>query len=276
MTDSPRSSAEENDFATYKLTIRYDGQNYYGWQRHKNNPTIQGALEDAVTTCFGGRHKIEGSGRTDRGAHARGQVATVRLPKDLDAKDALTNLNKVLDTTIELTHLQKVSADFHARDSAVGKCYHYTIWNHAELPPGQEGTVWYIPEKLDVEAMQKACPYFTGTMDYASFAKVPNFQRTSTVRTVHSLDLRKEGDSLCFSIIADGFLYKMVRNIVRALVKVGEGRTRITDLPRIIQAKNRKAAPGTAPASGLSLESVFYDTKSLDAAIKTNQKPQDS
>ena len=131
--------------------------------------------------------------------------------------------------------------------------------------------VWYVPEKLNVKDMEKACSYFTGTKDFASFAKVPNYKRATSVRTVHSLTLTEEDSLLCFSIIADGFLYKMVRNIVRALVKVGEGRSNLDDIPRIIEAKNRKAAPGTAPASGLYLDTVFYDKKSMDDAIKTDQ-----
>jgi tRNA pseudouridine38-40 synthase len=271
MTDSQRSRAEKIVFANYRMDIRYNGQKYYGWQRHKNKPTIQGALENAVTECFGLRCNVEGSGRTDRGTHALGQVATIRLPENIQ-EDALVNLNNALDKTIEITRLQKVSADFHARESALGKCYRYKIWNHLNLPPKMEGKVWYIPEKLDVKSMQKACPFFVGMMDYASFAKVPNFKRAGTVRTVHALDLRQDESFLCFSIIADGFLYKMVRNIVRALVKVGEGKTQIEDLPHIIKAKNRKAAPGTAPASGLYLDSVFYDKNSMDAAIEKTQR----
>jgi len=275
MTDSPFSAAEEHGLANYRMDIRYDGQNYYGWQRHKDKPTIQGALENAVTACFGLRSKVEGSGRTDRGTHALGQVATIRLPEDLNEATAVVNLNNALGKTIEVTNLQKVPDDFHARASAIGKCYRYKIWNHVELPPEMEGKVWYIPEKLDVGAMQKACPSFVGKMDYASFAKVPNFKRASTIRIVYSLDLRQDDASLCFSIIADGFLYKMVRNIVRALVKVGEGRTSIEDLSRIIKAKDRKAAPGTAPASGLYLDAVFYDKNSLDDAIRKNREDND-
>lgn len=252
------------------MDIRYNGQDYYGWQRHKNKPTIQGAVENAVTRCFDLRCNVEGSGRTDRGTHARGQVATIRLPEDIHEANALIKLNNALDDTIKITGFQKVSADFHARESAMGKRYCYKIWNHPKLPPGMEGKVWYIPGKLNVEAMGDACPFFTGTMDYASFAKVPNYKRITTVRTVHALDLAQNQSLLCFSIIADGFLYKMVRNIVRALVKVGEGRTRIQEIPRIIEAKNRKAAPGTAPSSGLYLDEVFYDKKTMDAAIKKN------
>jgi tRNA pseudouridine38-40 synthase len=275
MTDAPLSAAAEDGFANYRMDIRYDGQPYYGWQRHKDKPTIQGSLENAVTECFGLRCNVEGSGRTDRGTHALGQVASIRLPKDIDEEAAVVNLNNALGKTIEVTNLQKVSADFHARDSAVGKCYRYKIWNHTDLPPEMEGKVWYIPAKLDVGAMQKACPFFVGKMDYASFAKVPNFKRTTTVRTIYSLDLRQDGSLLCFLFVADGFLYKMVRNIVRALVKVGEAKTLIDDLPRIIKAKNRQAAPGTAPASGLYLDAVFYDKSSLDAAVQKNREDKD-
>lgn len=272
MTDSQLSTPEEVTFANYRMDVRYDGQQYYGWQRHKDKPTIQGALENAVTDCFGLRCNVEGSGRTDRGTHALGQVATLCLPRDIDEKKALMTLNNALDKTIEITHFQKIADNFHARESALGKCYRYKIWNQLDLPPEMDGKVWYIPEKLDVGAMQKACPFFVGMMDYASFAKVPNYKRATTVRTVHALNLRQDDDVLNFSIIADGFLYKMVRNIIRALVKVGEGRTQIKEIPRIIKAKNRKAAPGTAPASGLYLDSVFYDKNSMDAAIKKNQE----
>ena len=267
MTDLQLSKVEEIPLANYRMDIRYDGKNYYGWQRHKDKPTIQGALEDAVKECFGLRSNVEGSGRTDRGTHATGQVATVRLPQDID-ENAIAKLNSALDNSIEITKLHIVEDDFHAQKSAVGKCYHYKIWNDVDMPTVLDGNVWYVPEKLDVDAMREACPLFVGTLDYASFSKVPNYKRASTVRTVYALDLTVDGPSLSFSIIADGFLYKMVRNIIRALVKVGERSIDVEDIPNIIEAKNRKAAPGTAPASGLCLDSVFYDENCMNAAIK--------
>lgn len=274
MTEPQSPPADETIFTNYRMDIRYDGQNYYGWQRHKDNPTIQGALETAVTRCFGLRHNVEGSGRTDRGTHAIGQVATLRLPADINETETLSALNNVLDNEIEITGLLRVSDDFHARESAIGKRYCYKIWNHADLPPKMEGKVWYVPEKLNTGAMRQACPFFKGRIDYASFAKVPNYKRATSVRTVHSLALSQDGPLLSFTIIADGFLYKMVRNIVRALVKVGEGRTQPKDIARIIEAKNRKAAPGTAPASGLYLDAVFYDKSCMDAAIAKNRKDE--
>lgn len=265
MTDKNNLGAKETGLANYRMDIRYDGQNYYGWQRHKDKPTIQGALENAITQCFGLRVNVEGSGRTDRGTHAVQQVATVRFPESI-APDAVKTLNHVLEA-IEILNLQKVPEHFHARESALGKRYCYHIWNHPQLPSEQDGRVWYVPEKLDAGVMRKACPLFVGKMDFASFAKVPNFKRATTVRTVFALDFVQDGPLLCFSIIADGFLYKMVRNIIRLLVKTGEGRVQISDIPQIIEAKDRKASPGTAPASGLYLYDVFYDQHALDAAI---------
>lgn len=268
MADPKPSDITEQACDNYRMDVQYDGQDYYGWQRHKDNPTIQGALENAVTECFELRHNVEGSGRTDRGTHAVGQVATVRLPKNIDEKETLERLNSYLKQTIRITEIQKVSKEFHARESAIGKQYNYKIWNHPDLPPDMDGKVWYIPEKLDFNAIQSVCSLFTGEMDYASFAKVPNYKRATSIRTVHAFDMAREGSLLNFSIIADGFLYKMVRNIIRAIVKVGEGRTKKNDLIKIIASKSRKAAPGTAPASGLYLDSVFYDQESLNAAIK--------
>ncbi len=274
MTDINESTEEKIALANYRMDIRYDGQNFYGWQRHKDNPTIQGAIETAVIACFGVRQNLEGSGRTDRGTHALGQVATIRLPENLDEKEAIKTINNALNDEIVITNIQKVADDFHARESAIGKRYCYKIWNHPELPSEMDNKVWYVPEKLNVAAMQKICHFFIGTLDYASFAKVPNFKRATSIRTVHSLSLKQDGSLITFSIIADGYLYKMVRNIVRTIVKVGEGRTPVKDISRIIGAKSRKAAPGTAPASGLYLYSVFYDQESMDAMIEINRKDE--
>lgn len=274
MSKEKNTPATEAVLANFRLDINYDGRNYYGWQRHKENPTIQGAIENAVTECFSIRQNLEGSGRTDRGTHALGQVATIRLPETIDETKAIDSLNSLLNEDIRITAMEKVSDDFHARDSAVGKQYVFKIWNHPDLPAEMDGKVWYVPEKLNFELMRKACPCFIGELDFASFAKVPNFKRATSIRTVHSLSLTRDGSLLTFSIIADGFLYKMVRNIIRAIVKVGEGRTALKKLPGIIAAKDRSAAPGTAPSSGLYLHSVFYDQKQMTAAIESNRKDE--
>lgn len=240
--------------ATYRLTICYDGRRFKGWQRHPGQPTIQGALEAALLETTGVRAPVEGAGRTDAGAHADAQVASVTVPDDVvlgDLGDALPAGIAVLDTSI--------AADgFHARMSATGKTYRYEIWNAPECPEDRLGRVWHIPGALDVEAMRAACPYFVGELDFASFAKKPNFDRATTVRHMQRVELRHEPPTIIITMCADSFLYKMVRNVVRTIVKAGEGRVDPATIPQLIAARDRKAAPGTAPASGLHLETVHY------------------
>ena len=253
-------SEQHDEDANYRFTVAYDGREFHGWQRHTGKPTIQGALEQAITQVFGVRSAVQGSGRTDRGAHALGQVASVRLPaRPLAELEALTlALNAALPGAIEVRELAPVADDFHAREAALAKQYRYLMWTAKVLPPEREGRVWHVRTPLDPKAMAAACPAFVGEHDFASFATRPNFAQKSTTRTVSQCSLSWEGPELRFEIRADGFLYKMVRNIVRAVAKVGEGRLDPAELPRILAARDRKAAPGTAPASGLYLDRVFY------------------
>ena len=250
--------------AVYRLDLAYDGRAYFGWQRHGDKPTLQGTLEDAISACFGVHNAVHGSGRTDRGVHANGQVASVRLPVELELEPgaALGALRRELPDDIQLLALTRAaSADFHARTSAKAKTYRYVIWNAPECPEQEQGRVWHIPGQLDVAAMRPACAVFVGRHDFASFAKKTNFEQASTVRNIHSVELLHDPSTperIEIVFRADGFLWKMVRNIVRAIVKVGEGRTPAAQLTQILVARDRSAAPGTAPASGLYLDNVEY------------------
>ncbi len=255
------------DLTTYRMTLSYDGRAYFGWQRHRENPTIQGALESAIEAVFGVRSPVQGSGRTDRGAHANGQVASVALPPGLESDRAMDTLNDRLPGDIRILEFAVAPPGFHARDAATGKTYRYVIWNAPECPEARVGQVWHIPGPLDVEAMRAACPVFLGELDFASFAKKPNFKQATTVRHLQHIALRAEAPVIEITMSADGFLYKMVRNIVRAIVKVGEGRTSLSQLKQIVAAKDRRAAPGTAPASGLYLEAVTYDDVSTHTTL---------
>ena len=251
----------------YKITLSYDGRPFLGWQRHGDKPTIQFALEQAVTKAFGVRVAVEGSGRTDRGAHAHGQVASLQLPAGIPPELIKEKLNQILPAEVRIVDVSCATIDFHACDSAIAKHYRYLIWNDSKLPAERDGRVWHVKEPLDVQAMSDACSVFVGEQDFASFATRPNFKQKSTRRTVTEAVLSHELPMITFDICADGFLYKMVRNIVRALVKVGEGRYTCEDLIRIFEAKDRKAAPGTAPASGLYLQRVFYSRDELADAV---------
>lgn len=246
-----------------KITLSYDGQNYLGWQRHGDKPTLQHAIENAIEQSLGARVAVKGSGRTDRGAHANGQVISVNLPASIQVGEIQRCCNDFLDEDIRVVHVESVPHDFHACDSAIAKHYRYVIWNERKLPDNRAGRVWHVKEPLDVEAMIDACSIFEGEHDFSSFATRPNFKQKSTTRIVSKAAMFMDLPLITFDIYANGFLYKMVRNIVRAIVKVGEGRCSRDDLQRIIQAKDRKAAPGTAPASGLYLEQVFYSQADL-------------
>ena len=254
----PGSRLPVPNLQNFRLTLAYDGRAYYGWQRHGDSPTIQGAVERALSDVFATEIEIRGAGRTDRGAHAKGQVASAQLPTEAQGDGALAVINNALPSDIQLLDVAPVADDFHARHSAVAKRYRYVIFNAKQCPAKLKGLVWHIPGALDVEAMRAALPLFVGTIDFASFATKPNHKRATTVRTVTEFEMKGAAPTIELSIRADGFLYKMVRNVVRAIVKVGEGRTPLADLQRIVDARDRKAAPGTAPASGLFLDEVVY------------------
>ncbi len=246
------------DSQVYRLTLRYDGRAYQGWQRHTGKPTVQGAIEAAVVEVFGVQCAVHGSGRTDRGVHADAQVAHVLAPFSLPADDVQAQLSAQLPEDIRLLEAVAAPADFHARDSATGKTYRYEIHNAPQCPPDRVGLVWHIPGPLDVEAMQAATALLTGEHDFSSFAKKTNYTPRSMVRTMSAVTLDHHAPLIVLRFAADGFLYKMVRNLVRALVKVGEGRTTLAQLQQILDARDRAAAPGTAPASGLYLQEVRY------------------
>ncbi len=252
----------------YKLTVSYNGTDFLGWQRHGDKPTIQYALEQAMTKVFNARIAVKGSGRTDRGAHANGQVINAEIETHYTDTGIKTKLNDALPDAIKIAQIEMVADDFDACDSAIGKRYRFVIWNDRKLPSELNGLVWHVTSELHVDAMIDACSVFVGEHDFASFAKRPNFKQKSTTRTVTSAVMQQDGQRITFDICADGFLYKMVRNIMRAIVKVGEGRYNRDELCRILEAKDRKAAPGTAPASGLYLEKVYYTQDELLADAK--------
>ncbi len=240
------------------MTVAYDGRAFHGWQRHPGQPTVQGTLEEAMSAAAGAKVEVRGAGRTDRGTHANGQVASARVPAELDVGRLPAALQDRLPASITVREVCEAQPGFHARMSAIGKRYVYTIHNAPELPASERGRVWHVPDALDVEAMRSALPVFVGEHDFASFATKANHARQSTVRTVSAFTLEYDAPRVVLRIEADGFLYKMVRNIVRAVVKVGEGRWDVARLHEILAARDRHAAPGTAPASGLCLDAVFY------------------
>lgn len=242
----------------YCCVVRYDGRKFFGWQRLKDKPSVQGALEQALVEALGERVKIQGAGRTDRGAHAEGQVIGFRLATAYDPDQIVRAMNEVLPEEIRILMGRAVPEGFHVRESAVGKRYEYRILTSAELPADLSGRVWHATRPLDLAAMQAALPALVGRHDFASFASKPRFEQKSTVRLLSEAAVEREGDLLTFTFEADGFLYHMVRNLVGAVAKVGEGRLRPEQIGQILSARDRAASPGSAPASGLYLMEVSY------------------
>ncbi|MEM9380021.1 MAG: tRNA pseudouridine(38-40) synthase TruA [Planctomycetota bacterium] len=243
----------------FALLVAYDGRAYEGWQRHPGRPTVQGALEDAARAAFGAEGPVEGSGRTDRGAHAEGQVATVRLPGAPEPGEVVSGFAAHLSPDVRVADARAVPMAFHARRDAVGKVYRYVLWVDAPAPEERAGRVWTVRGPLDVHAMEGALAALVGEHDFASFASPARHERASTVRTLRRAELRESLPAIEITLEADGFLYKMVRNLVRAVVRAGEGGRTPDDVARMLAARDRSVAPGSAPASGLFLHAVRYD-----------------
>ncbi len=242
----------------FKLTITYDGTQYAGWQLQPNGKTVQEVVELALGKIDGRPVRVHGSGRTDAGVHARGQVANCTLRTQLKTATLLRALNANLPEDVRVLRLQVTDAKFHARFSARGKEYRYQIDCGAMADPFLRLYAWHHPRPLNVVAMRRAAGLLKGRHDFSVLSAKPRRPVESTVRTISKLSVIKRGNVITVSVAADGFLYKMVRSIVGALVKVGEGKLTVEDLQALVKAKKRTALVETAPAHGLFLWRVFY------------------
>jgi tRNA pseudouridine38-40 synthase len=248
----------------HKLTIAYRGTEFSGWQRQTAKRTVQGCIEDALEKIWGVKISLQGSGRTDTGVHALGQVASFNAPRRHAAVDLLRALNANLPRDVRIVKCRLVSPAFHARFDAKGKTYRYLIWNRLVQDPFTLDTHYHVPRPLDLPAMRRAARLLLGQHDFASFTSNPGYERESTVRTMRRVSVVRDGTALVFHFTADGFLYRMVRNLVGALVKVALGKITVDDFGKILKARSRSAAPETAPACGLYLMNVTYGPRSLE------------
>jgi len=247
-------------YRTYKLTIAYRGTEFYGWQRQLDHASVQGRIEQALEKCWQHPVDLHGSGRTDTGVHALGQVAHFReLPK-LQPQNLIPALNYNLPETIRIQKASFAPPSFHSRFSAKGKEYHYRIINQPIADPFQLDHAWHLRLGLDLEAIRECFPLLVGTHDFSSFTSNPGYQRGSMVRKITGIHLRKKSTGITLIFRGEGFLYRMVRNLVGALVKVGHHRLKPANVGEILEARRRSAAPPTAPAHGLYLAKVFYHT----------------
>ena len=242
----------------HKLTIAYRGTEFAGWQIQPGKRTVQQCLEDAIAKIWGQKISLQGSGRTDTGVHALGQVASFNAPRLHNAAIALRALNANLPRDVRVVKCRLISPAFHARFDAKGKTYRYLISNAAVQDPFTLDTHWHVPRDLDFAAMRKAARLLVGRHDFASFTSNPGYERETTVRTMKRATVVRHSHTLVFHFSADGFLYRMVRNLIGALVKVGKGKIDVAEFARILRACRRSAAPETAPACGLYLMHVRY------------------
>ena len=239
----------------YKLLISYDGKNYKGWQRLKNQPSVQGKIEDVLSVMFGHKITIDGAGRTDGGVHAKMQAASFKA-EEKSAEDIKKYLNKYLPEDIFVYDVSVCDERFHARFSAKSKIYEYTV-NFENRCPFIRKYSLFLEKKPDVSAMKKAAECFVGTHDFTGFSNAKS-KKKSGIRTVYSIDISCSENIIKISIHADGFLYNMARKIVGALLECSFNRMDISDIERMFETGDRNVLNTLAPAHGLCLKEVIY------------------
>lgn len=243
----------------FKLVIEYDGAHYHGWQRQAGVLTVQEALEARLEIMLGQSVRVRGSGRTDAGVHARGQVVNFYARTRLQPDQIQRGLNSLLPEDIVVLQASEVPDSFHARFSAVSKVYEYRILNRATGSALDRNRAWHIRQSLDVHAMEAALEVVRGAHDFRAFMAAGSSVK-STERCVHRATLEcPHPEWLIFRFVADGFLRHMVRNLVGTLVEVGRGKLSVEGVRDILASKDRRRAGMTAPAHGLYLDTVNYE-----------------
>jgi tRNA pseudouridine38-40 synthase len=264
-----------------KVTLAYDGAEFAGWQVQPGLPTIQGALASAIGRVTGEKVLPQGSGRTDAGVHALGQVASFSIASPIPVANMWAALNDVLPASVRVLDVAEMPPEFHARKNARSKTYRYRMYREPICPPFLARYVWHHPYPLDELAMQKAAPLIIGEHDFTSFAavdpernrevnveqaraEVPNEKGAAlliggdNVRRIFESSWQREGGELIYSVRGSGFLHHMVRNLVGTFLLVGKGTLSAEDITKILKAQSRSAAGATSPAQGLYLVKVEY------------------
>ena len=241
-----------------KLIIEYDGKEYNGWQKQPNKLNIQGEIERAIQNITGKQVELIGSGRTDAGVHALGQVANFKIDSDFPIEKMAIAINSQLKKSICIKKAEEVSQEFHSRYNCHSKTYQYVIDNSEQGTAIFRGLTYHVPQKLNIEKMQKAIIYFVGEHDFSSF-KSSGTSSKSCVRIIYDAKVEKDGEKIIICLTGNGFLYNMVRIISGTLVEVGLNNIEPEDISKIIEAKNRQMAGKTLPPQGLFLMSVEYN-----------------
>jgi tRNA pseudouridine38-40 synthase len=239
----------------YKIIISYDGTEYQGWQRQPEKRTIQGLLESALEKISGKNIPVIGSGRTDTGVHAEGQVAHFMVNSRLDDDEFRRAFNGILPGDIRIRSLKKVSLDFHAIKSAQSKIYRYRIFNSPDISPFNIRYVLQWTASLDIEKMEQAAELFIRKADFTAFS---SNRLLYPVRIVIRSEIRRKGKEIIYTVEANGFLRYMVRSIVGTLIEVGRGKLDLGQIEDFFKMNKRSPLCPTAPAKGLTLLKVKY------------------
>ena len=239
------------------LKIEYDGTEYCGWQIQPNLVTVQQKIEESITRLTGERVSVTGSGRTDSGVHALGQIAHFDTQSTIPAEKFSSALNQFLPNDVKVVESWQVDGDLHARYSAKRKTYRYKLYLSKNARPLMDRYMARVDFNLDIGAMQTACEKFVGKHDFACFL-ASGSEVKDTVREIYFAKIDRQGEEITFTVCGNGFLYNMVRIMVGTLVKVGMGKLKAEEVGEILLSGDRKRAGITMPPQGLTLVSVEY------------------
>lgn len=242
----------------YKILVQYDGSRYKGWQIQKNTDvTIQGKLQAVLAKMSGYEVEVHGSGRTDAGVHAIGQVANFKLKEPRDCQEIFCYFKEYLPEDIAVMEVKEVPIDFHSRLSAVNKTYRYRIWTSPVPNVFERKFITVMEDTIDVEQMKLAAEYIKGTHDFTAFCGNRKFKK-SAVRSIYEIEIKQLESEICIDVTGNGFLQNMMRILVGTLVEVGLGKRDAHEIPAVLESKNRELAGVTMPAKGLCLMKVCY------------------
>ena len=241
-----------------KLTIEYDGKDFKGWQKQPNKPNIQGEIERAIYNITKEEVDLIGSGRTDAGVHALGQVANFKTNSNIPIEKLTLAINSQLKNSIIIKKAEEVDERFHSRYNAKHKTYRYIINNSPCGTAIYRNLEYCFPIKLDVAKMQEAAKYFEGEHDFKAF-KSSGTSAKNSVRTIYNASVKQEGEKIIIELTGNGFLYNMVRIISGTLLDVGLQKIKPEEIKNIIEEKDRQKAGKTLPAHGLYLVEVKYN-----------------
>lgn len=240
------------------LTIAYDGSHYHGWQIQENAVTVQAAFQSALFQVTGLREELKACSRTDTGVHAREFCVSLKTESAIPPQRLVAALNHWLPEDIVVKSCREAAEDFHARYSCKGKEYCYEIWNSPIRNPFLRGRALHYWYPMDEKLLDQGAKGFLGSHDFTSFCTLDRREKGDLVRTVTQAKVERRGELVVFTVAANGFLYNMVRIMAGTLLHIQQGKLTPQDIPKIIEARDRRAAGPTAPAWGLYLNRVFY------------------